>query len=213
MGALGKAKLCQSAAVCRLAIHGCRLSIMRKASSTELVIRILLHIGRPRTGTTAFQSGIANNNCYRKGHNIRLPIDSDLAPRSMQLFYAAVGDHLGKIHPWHQTNFDGKSLEHHVAKALDSASQDDTVVISNEWFSMNYAPAQFGGMIKLLEQRAPVEVFVILRPQGDAAVSAWSRLIMDRDDPGQLSEVTAPKTDWGRKLKPLNYVFLISEWS
>jgi hypothetical protein len=78
---------------------------------------------------------------------------------------------------------------------------------------MNYAPAQFGGMVRLLEQRAPVEVFVILRPQGDAAVSAWSRLIMDRDDPGPLSEVTAPKADWGRKLKPLNYFFLISEWS
>lgn len=177
-------------------------------------LRICLHIGKPRTGTTSFQRAMAASRDRLKANGVCYPTTLGDDPRHMQLFWAAAGrERLNTLRRWHLANYDGQRLDERIDRTIAEAQDAETTLLSSEWFSMTFGPETFQPLVRQLGTYGRVTVHVTLRHQADAIISSWVRQVTDRARIGPLSSMTAVKGDWGRTDQPMNHLALLRGWS
>ncbi len=176
-------------------------------------MRIFLHIGRARTGSTAFQNGMAAARKRLAEDGIVYPATRKNDARHMPLFWSAAADRLGGLHPWHSLMHDGLPMEARVAATIAEAGDADTLVLSCEWFSVAFEEGIYAPLVDALARHGDVTAIIVLRDQGEVLLSAWCRQIMDRTSPGRLEDMTPRKADWDKEVAPLDHHALVSGWA
>lgn len=176
-------------------------------------MNIFLHIGRARTGSTAFQYGMVEARDQLAQSGICYPATRKSDPRHMPLFWSMIADRMCELDPWHGEQFDGLPLRARVAATIEEAQAAGTLVISNEWFSLGFEDGFCAALVEELSRHGKVTAVVVLRDQGDVMVSAWCRQIMDQAAAGPLERMTARRADWGKAVRPLDHFSLVSNWA
>lgn len=130
----------------------------------------------------------------------------------MQLAWASSPETLARLHPWHKNNYDGRSVEEHVALVLEEAEGSDDVLLSTEWFSI-FPDKSFQRMVDAFARYAEVIALITLRDQADAFYSAYMQHIQARAFPGSIAEFTLEQAEYGKRDEPFNNEVLVRNWS
>lgn len=186
--------------------------IQTDAKETARVRTVYVHIGKPRTATTSFQSGICKAEEALRSKGLCVPRSGRLTARHMQLAWASSPETLAQLHPWHQTNYDGRSVEEHVALVMAEAEGCKDVLVSNEWFGI-FPDLCFQPMIDAFGRHARVVALITLRDQADAFYSAYMQQIQARSFSGPIDRFSLNQAEYGKREAPFDHEVLVRNWS
>lgn len=173
---------------------------------------VFVHIGKPRTATTAFQSGLCEATQALRDRGLCVPLRGRISGRHMQLAWASSPETVARLHPWHKNNYDGRSVEEHVAEVVEEAQGCDDVLVSTEWFSI-LPDKSFQRMVDAFAQHAEVVALITLRDQADAFYSAYMQHIQARAFPDPIDRFTLFLAEYGKRDAPFDNYVLVRNWS
>lgn len=102
-------------------------------------MKFFIHIGKAKTGSTAFQTGLFSNQDFLKSKGVLYPKSGLVGERHHQAFLASGKEKLHILHPWHKNQYDGKTVQENVDDLIKEveASDCDKIILSNEWYRTN----------------------------------------------------------------------------
>lgn len=136
---------------------------------------LYMHIGQPKTGTSALQAFLSMNRELLREKGVYYPVlDGDYAVREKKGAMSGNAVNLRKLAcPLEQ--FDKVKLEY-VRQIEELLAHDDKILLSSEgmWWG-NYAQKVCGNLKALLGDRVVMKVIVYLRRQDDEMESIWNQ--------------------------------------
>ncbi len=144
---------------------------------------LYLHIGQPKTGTSALQAFLSMNRELLREKGVYYPVlDGDYAVREKRGTMSGNAFNLIKLAcPLEQ--FDMTRSEY-VRKIEELLAQDDKILLSSELMwggdGENLAQKICANLKTLLGDRVVMKVIVYLRRQDDSMESQWNQLVKNR---------------------------------
>lgn len=175
--------------------------------------KIFIHIGKPRTATTSFQTGICKAAGKLKESGLYVPKSGRVGDRHMQLVWASSPETVAKLHPWHSKNYDGRTVEEHVQMVMDEAQDHQAVLLSSEWFSI-FPDLCFSRMVDAFSSHGgEVTALVTLRDQADTIYSSYMQQLQAKTLVPSLENFGPSWAEYGKVAAPLDHHVLLRNWS
>lgn len=175
--------------------------------------KIFIHIGKPRTATTSFQTGICKAAGKLKEAGLCVPKSGRVGDRHMQMVWASSPETVAKLHPWHSKNYDGRTVEDHVQMVMDEAQDHQAVLLSSEWFSI-FPDLCFSRMVDAFSSHGgEVTALVTLRDQADTIYSSYMQQLQAKTLVPSLENFGPSWAEYGKAVAPLDHHVLLRNWS
>ncbi|MDP2738896.1 MAG: hypothetical protein Q8O82_09415 [Pseudorhodobacter sp.] len=174
--------------------------------------KIFIHIGKPRTATTSFQTGICSAADKLKEAGLCVPKSGRAGDRHMQLVWASSPETVEKLHPWHRNNYDGRSVEDHVEMIMDEAQDQPAILLSSEWFSI-FPDLCFSRMVDAFSRHGEVTALVALRDQADTVYSSFMQQLQAKSLVPPFERFGLSSAEYGKSDAPLDHHVLLRNWS
>lgn len=157
--------------------------------------KIILHIGAPKTGSTAIQNFLGLNAEALRTEGIIVP-DDDLGMSG-----PVSGSHLRKMVELRENPVEGgKALEIAIANIFESANGASAILISAEHLAANKSGPR---LFERLAESHDIEVILYIRRQDEFILSAWQQwgAKTEEDFLAWLLSVVGRQADWAAYLK------------
>jgi len=174
--------------------------------------KIFIHIGKPRTATTSFQTGICKAADKLKEAGLCVPKSGRVGDRHMQLVWASSPETVARLHPWHRNNYDGRSVEDHVEMVIDEAKDQPAILLSSGWFSI-FPDLCFSGMVDAFSRHGEVTALVALRDQADTVYSSFMQQLQAKSLVPPFERFGPRWAEYGKSDAPLDHHVLLRNWS
>lgn len=187
-------------------------------------MRTIIHVGYPKTGTTALQETLYRGRDLLVRKGVLYPDVGIFQGRHANLAWSCM-----TLGPWAANNYNGRSAADQVAEIVDRATDlgTTTTIISAEDFSYQ-RPSRYRELVESLANVGSVEVAVYVRPQVEAFESMYKQVVRNRgysktfvafvDEALDSNVGDAPYgadagSDWGGSLPPYDYFQFASSWA
>jgi len=183
-----------------------------RGSAQQSQKHFFIHIGKPRTATTSFQTGICKAADKLKEAGLCVPKSGRAGDRHMQLVWASSPETVARLHPWHRNNYDGRSVEDHVEMVIDEAKDQPAILLSSEWFSI-FPDLCFSGMVDAFSRHGEVTALVALRDQADTVYSSFMQQLQAKSLVPPFERFGPRWAEYGKSDAPLDHHVLLRNWS